>query len=58
MSQPQVVTSLNHISDGVRNLFGDDLTRGSDEATVVVSVDKLQVLSDKVRVSYYQPIYR
>ncbi|KAI0490890.1 hypothetical protein F4859DRAFT_26744 [Xylaria cf. heliscus] len=47
MSQPQVVTSLNHISDGVRNLFGDDLARSSDGATVVVSVEKLQALSDK-----------
>ncbi|KAI0439206.1 hypothetical protein F4803DRAFT_564676 [Xylaria telfairii] len=47
MSQPQVVTSLNHISDGVRNLFGDGLTRGSDETTFVVSVDKLQAVSNK-----------
>ncbi|KAI8952434.1 hypothetical protein F4801DRAFT_218250 [Xylaria longipes] len=47
MSQPQVVTSSNHVSDGVRNLFGDDLTQGSDGATVVISFDKLQALSDK-----------
>ncbi|KAI0457986.1 hypothetical protein F5B21DRAFT_58233 [Xylaria acuta] len=47
MSQPQVVTSLSYISHGVRNLFGDDVTQGSDGTTVVISVDKLQALSDK-----------
>ncbi|KAI1754573.1 hypothetical protein F4782DRAFT_528493 [Xylaria castorea] len=47
MSQPQVITSLSRISDGVRNLFGGGITHGSDEATVVVLIDKLQALSDK-----------
>ncbi|KAI0533445.1 hypothetical protein GGR58DRAFT_486606 [Xylaria digitata] len=47
MTQPQVVTSLNHISDRLRNLLGDDLCQISEKATVVVPVDKLQALSEK-----------
>jgi hypothetical protein len=58
MFQPQVVTSLSHISDAMRNLLGDNITPGSDKATVVVSIDRLQTLSDKVSIPYYNPIPR
>ncbi|KAI1312751.1 hypothetical protein F5Y03DRAFT_381513 [Xylaria venustula] len=44
--QPQLVTSLNHISDAVRGLLGDDFTPSPDNNAVVVSVDKLQALSN------------
>lgn len=52
MSQPPVVTSFSHISDVVRNLLGDDLALDSEKATVSVPVDKLQALSEKVRIPY------
>ncbi|KAI0977453.1 hypothetical protein F4678DRAFT_413128 [Xylaria arbuscula] len=45
--QPQLVTSLSHISDAVRGLLGDDFTPSPDNNAVVVSVDKLQALSNK-----------
>ncbi|KAI0196516.1 hypothetical protein EV127DRAFT_416736 [Xylaria flabelliformis] len=47
ISQPQVITSSGHISDAIRDLFGGDLTHGSDEATVMVSIDKLHALADQ-----------
>ncbi|KAI0810608.1 hypothetical protein GGR55DRAFT_644634 [Xylaria sp. FL0064] len=47
MFQPQVVTSLSHISDAIRNLLGDDFTPSSEKNAVIVSVDKLQALSEK-----------
>ncbi|KAJ2989861.1 hypothetical protein NUW58_g3252 [Xylaria curta] len=47
MSQPQVVTSLSRFSSALRDFFGDDLTQGSDNTTVIVSADKLQALSEK-----------
>ncbi|TRX96201.1 hypothetical protein FHL15_002925 [Xylaria flabelliformis] len=47
ISQPQVVTSSSHISDAIRNLFGGDLTHGSNKATVMVSIDKLHALADQ-----------
>ncbi|KAI1733577.1 hypothetical protein F4680DRAFT_396667 [Xylaria scruposa] len=47
ISQPRVVTSFSHISDAIRNLFGVDLTHGPDEATVRVSLDKLQAVTDQ-----------
>ncbi|KAI1284448.1 hypothetical protein F5Y07DRAFT_346558 [Xylaria sp. FL0933] len=47
MFQPQVVTSLSHISDAVRNLLGDDFTPSPEKNAVIVSVDKLQALSEK-----------
>lgn len=51
MSQPHVVTTLNHVSDAVQNLFGDDYSQATDNDTVVVSVDKLEAISAKVGVS-------
>ncbi|KAI3323041.1 hypothetical protein HD806DRAFT_535536 [Xylariaceae sp. AK1471] len=48
MSQPQVVTALNHVSDALRSLLGDGLTKDAEKATVVVSVDKLEALSAKL----------
>ncbi|KAI0427419.1 hypothetical protein F5Y09DRAFT_316191 [Xylaria sp. FL1042] len=47
MFQPQVVTSLSRLSDAVRALLGDDFTPSSEKNAVVVSVDKLQALSEK-----------
>ncbi|KAI1422180.1 hypothetical protein F5Y12DRAFT_642197 [Xylaria sp. FL1777] len=47
MSQPLVITSLNHISDALRNLLGDDLTPSSENNTIAISVDKLQAVSEK-----------
>ncbi|KAI0550789.1 hypothetical protein F4679DRAFT_193028 [Xylaria curta] len=47
ISQPRVVTSSSHISDAIRNLFAVDLTYGPDEATAVVSLDKLQAVADQ-----------
>ncbi|KAI0104879.1 hypothetical protein GGR51DRAFT_521547 [Nemania sp. FL0031] len=47
MFQPQVITSLNPISDDVRDLFEDSLAQGPDKATMVVSIDKLQLLSER-----------
>lgn len=54
ISQPPVVTSFSHIGDVVRNLLGDDLALDSEKATVVVPVDKLQALSEKVRIAYHR----
>lgn len=48
MFQPQVVTSLSHISDAVRNLLGNGLAHNLEEDTIAVSADKLQALADKV----------
>ncbi|KAJ8121791.1 hypothetical protein O1611_g10010 [Lasiodiplodia mahajangana] len=45
--QPQVITSLSHISDAMRNLLGDNLSQGTEKGTIVVSVDRLQMLSEK-----------
>lgn len=50
MFQPPVVTSFSHINDIMRNLLGDDLALDSEKATVAVPVDKLQALSEKVRI--------
>ncbi|KAI0403646.1 hypothetical protein F4802DRAFT_280882 [Xylaria palmicola] len=47
IAQPQVIASQNPITDVLRNLFGGDLTQGSDDATVVISIDKLHALSEK-----------
>ncbi|KAI2620799.1 hypothetical protein GGS21DRAFT_379144 [Xylaria nigripes] len=47
MIQPQVISSSSHISDALRRLLGDDLTEKSDNATVVVPLNKLQALSAK-----------
>ncbi|KAI0914008.1 hypothetical protein F4823DRAFT_433081 [Ustulina deusta] len=47
MFQPQVVTSVSYISDALRDLLGDDFTESPEKSTIVVSVDKLQALSEK-----------
>ncbi|RWA14024.1 hypothetical protein EKO27_g1075 [Xylaria grammica] len=47
MAQPQVVTSLRHTSDALRNLLGDDIAAVSEQATMVVPVNKLQALAEK-----------
>ncbi|KAK5630832.1 hypothetical protein RRF57_006547 [Xylaria bambusicola] len=51
MFQPQVVTSLNNISDSVRNLLGDDLAQSSEGNTIAVSLEKLEALADKANSS-------
>ncbi len=53
MFQPQVVTSVSYISDALRDLLGDDFTESPEKSTIVVSVDKLQALSEKVSVPYH-----
>ncbi|KAI1154329.1 hypothetical protein F4825DRAFT_448655 [Nemania diffusa] len=47
MFQPQVITSISHISDAIRNLLGDNIAQGSEKATIVVSIDKLQMMAEK-----------
>ncbi|KAI1367564.1 hypothetical protein F5Y08DRAFT_58770 [Xylaria arbuscula] len=46
--QPEVVTSLSHISDAVKDLLGSDLPHNSEENTIVVPVDRLQAVADKI----------
>ncbi|KAI1414569.1 hypothetical protein F5Y13DRAFT_178831 [Hypoxylon sp. FL1857] len=48
VSQPMVVTNVNHISDSLKRLIGDDSTGDSPKAALWVSVGKLEALSAKI----------
>ncbi|XXH00652.1 NADP-dependent glutamate dehydrogenase [Hypoxylon texense] len=48
MSQPTVVTNINHISDALRSLIGDDFIGDSSRATLSVSISKLETLAARV----------
>lgn len=58
MFQPQVITSISHISDAIRNLLGDNIAQGSEKATIVVSIDKLQMMAEKVSIPYNRTVLR